>query len=150
MYLCAPVNWRGRNPQNEPLKMRMNGVSANSRLAIQCRTSKTFHPEKLTEWVNEKEIFFINCREHSVKRPFNKSSYLCVHKPRGTDTFVTGCKPDIQRDKHDRFMLFRLIKPKEKKITSEDDTTPGRTEREPQFGEQSNSASVAGQNDTVA
>ena len=96
----------------------MSGKTSNSRLAIHSRTSQHFRPEKLTEWINEKEIFFINCQERSVKRPMDKSSYLCVYKPRGVATarnqYVTGCKPNIKsNDKNNTFMLFRLIKPKE-------------------------------------
>ena len=122
MYLCALVNWRGRSQPNEPLKMRMNGMASNSRLAIHSRKSKRFQPEKLTEWVNENEIFFINCQERSVKRPLDKSSYLCIYKSRETGAFVTGCRPNIKSDKDDRFMLFRLIKPKQKRLNDSEET----------------------------
>ena len=71
MYLCASVNRRGRNrsshdheqnqdSQRQPLQMQM---MSNSRLAIHSRRSKKFQPAKLTEWVNENEVFFINCQE---------------------------------------------------------------------------------------
>lgn len=107
MYLCASVNWRGKSKRNQPLKMRLDGKSTNSRLAIHCRKSRLFHPADLTEWVNEKEIFFINCQERSVMTPTN--SYLCVY-----ESGETGCKPKIKsHDDKRRFMLFRLIKPKE-------------------------------------
>lgn len=41
------------------------------------------------------------------------SSYLCVYKPRNEVSYVTGCKPYIRNDDDRRFMLFRLIKPRE-------------------------------------
>ena len=109
MYLCASVNWRGRSKGNQPLRMRLDGKSTNSRMAIHCRKNRHYHPADLTEWVNEKEIFFINCQERSISAP--TSSYLCVY-----ESGETGCKPTIEsHDDKRKFMLFRLIKPKEPK-----------------------------------
>ena len=108
MYLCASVNWRGKSKRNQPLRMRLDGKSTNSRMAIHCRKNRLYHPADLTEWVNEKEIFFINCQERSFTAPV--SSYLCVY-----ESGETGCKPTIEsHDDKRKFMLFRLIKPKEK------------------------------------
>ena len=107
MYLCASVNWRGRNKRNQQLKMRLDGKSSNSRLAIHSRRTTHFHPADLTEWVNEKEVFFINCQERSMTTP--RSSYLCVY-----NYGHTGCKPTVKsHDDKKKFMLFRLIKPKQ-------------------------------------
>ena len=108
MYLCASVNWRGKSKRNQPLRMRLDGKSTNSRMAIHSRKDRLYHPADLTEWVNEKEIFFINCKERSIAAP--TSSYLCVY-----ESGETGCKPTIEsHDDKRKFMLFRLIKPKEK------------------------------------
>ena len=106
-FLCASVNWRGRNKRNKPLRMSLDGQSTNSRarLAIHCRKDDSNHPADLTEWVNEKEIFFINCQERSVTTP--TSSYLCVYA-----SGRTGCKPTVQsHDEKNKFMLFRLLTP---------------------------------------
>ena len=118
MYLCASVNWRGKSKRNQPLRMRLDGKSTNSRLAIHNRKDQHFHPADLTEWVNEKEIFFINCQERSITAPI--SSYLCVY-----ESGETGCKPAIKsHDDKRKFMLFRLIKPKEKAKPSSLPTAP--------------------------
>ena len=107
MYLCASVNWRGKSKQNQLLRMRLDGKSTNSRMAIHCRKTQQYHAADLTEWVNEKEIFFINCQERSIAAP--TSSYLCVY-----ESGQTGCKPTIgSHDDKRKFMLFRLLKPKE-------------------------------------
>ena len=104
-YLCADVNWRGRSKRNKPLRMNLDGQSTNSRLAIYCRKSSFHHPADLTEWVNEKEIFFINCQEQSLTTPV--SSYLCVYA-----SGRTGCKPTVRsHDEKNKFMLFRLLTP---------------------------------------
>ena len=108
MYLCASVNWRGKTKRNQQLRVRLDGKSTNSRMAIHCRKNREYHPADLTEWVNEKEIFFINCQERSITAPVG--SYLCVY-----ESGETGCKPTIEsHDDKRKFMLFRLIKPREK------------------------------------
>ena len=137
MYLCASVNWRGKSKGNQPLRMRLDGKSTNSRLAIHSRKNQQFHPADLTEWVNEKEIFFINCQERSVTAL--NSSYLCVY-----ESGETGCEPRIEsHDDKRKFMLFRLIKPNEqvKQAVSETATKgkkPDCVQSMGQSGEQSN------------
>ena len=108
MYLNASINWRQRSTPTKPLMMAMN---VSSRLALHSRRDKEFHPAKLTEWVTQKEVFFIRCKGQSKFIP--KTSYLCVYQPKGEATYVTGCKPNITNDDISRLMLFRLIKPKE-------------------------------------
>ena len=104
-YLCAEVNWQGKSKHRRPLRMSHDGQSTNSRLAIHCRKNSFHHPHDLTEWVNEKEIFFINCQERSVTAPV--SSYLCAYA-----TGRTGCKPTFHsHDEKNKFMLFRLLSP---------------------------------------
>ena len=106
------MNWRRRSSPAKPLMMEMN---VNSRLSIHSRRDKEFHPAKLTEWVSQKEVFFIRCEEQA--RLFSKSSYLCVYQPKGETTYITGCKPNIRSDDTNRFMLFRLVKLKEDEVT---------------------------------
>lgn len=77
MYLCASVDWRKRNCKHQPLQMRMDAKASHSRLALHSRMSKHYQPVKLTEWINEKEVFFINCQKRSVLKP--KGGYLCVY-----------------------------------------------------------------------
>lgn len=113
MYLRALMNWRRRSTPTKPLMMEMN---VNSRLSIHSRKDKEFHPAKLAEWVSQKEVFFIKCKNQA--KLFPKSSYLCVYQPEGEATYVTGCKPDIRSDDSKRFMLFRLIKLKEDEVAT--------------------------------
>ena len=84
MYLCASVNWLGKKRQ--PLQMQVNGKASQCRMALRRRRSKHFQPADLTEWVNEKDVFFINCQERSLKKLRN--SYLCVYtsNEQNTDT----------------------------------------------------------------
>ena len=115
MYLKASMNWRQRSTPTKPLMMEMN---VNSRLSIHSRKDKEFHPAKLTEWVSQKEVFFIRCEEQGLL--FHKSSYLCVYQPKGDHgaMYVTGCKPNIRSDDSKRFMLFRLVKLKEDEVAT--------------------------------
>ena len=115
MYLKASMNWRWRSTPTKPLMMEMN---VNSRLSIHSRKDKEFHPAKLTEWVSQKEVFFIRCEEQGLL--FHKSSYLCVYQPKGDHgaMYVTGCKPNIRSDDSKRFMLFRLVKLKEDEVAT--------------------------------
>ena len=97
MYLCVPVNWHGRTRSNQPVRMQMNGKASQSRMALHSRRSKQFHPAKLTEWINEKEIFYVNCKERGRGR-LKKSSYLCWMKHHATlqlfyGTFQWWCCP---------------------------------------------------------
>lgn len=77
MFLCAPVNWRGRMRRNKHLQMQLSGKASHTRMALHSRKSRSFQPVKLTEWIGEKEVFFISCQERSLSRP--KGSYLCVY-----------------------------------------------------------------------
>ena len=63
MYLRASINWRRRSTPMKPLMMKMN---VNSRLTIHSRRDKESHPAKLTEWVSQKEVFFIKCEDQST------------------------------------------------------------------------------------
>ena len=114
MYLCASVNWCGKLRQNQQLLMQMNGKASKCRMALHSRRCKAV---KLTEWINEKEVFYINCKEH--KRHFKRNSYLCVNKLKDSSTlnmYTTRCEPDVNKhNDEDTFMLFRLLKPKDGK-----------------------------------
>ena len=107
------MNWRQRSTPTKPLMMEMN---VNSCLSIHGRRDKEFHPAKLTEWVSQKEVFFIRCEEQA--RLYRKSSYLCVYQPKGEASYVTGCKPNIRSDDSNRFMLFRLVKLNEDEVAT--------------------------------
>ena len=118
MYLCVPVNWHGRTHSTKLVRMQMNGKASQSRMALHSRRSKHFQPAKLTEWINEKEIFYVNCKER-MRGNVKKSSYLCVKKVGKKDSeYAVQCEPSIKRhDDKDTFMLFRLLKPKYKDST---------------------------------
>ena len=143
MYLCAFVNWRGRSKHNQPLRMCLDGKSANSQMAIHSRKSSRYHASDLTEWVNEKEVFFINCQERSVKTP--RSSYLCVY-----ESGETTCKPTIEsHDDKRKFMLFRLIKPKQDQAArTVAQATPTRVEEEDTIQGRCNSKQPCNNNNT--
>jgi hypothetical protein len=125
MYLTAPVNWWGQTSNNQRPKMVMSGKADMARMALHSRRHKTFQPVNLTEWINEKEVYFINCREPAL-RGLKRSSYLCVKKKSKTSKecksdvkkemtseYVVECESDIKKnDDRGVFMLFRLLKVK--------------------------------------
>ena len=111
MYLTTPVNWRGKVSNNQGPKMVMSGKADKARMALHSRRHKHFQPVNLTEWINEKEVYFINCREPAMKG-IKKGSYLCVKKTKKSE-YVVQCEPDIKKnDDRSVFMLFRLLKVK--------------------------------------
>ena len=157
-YLCASVNYRGMS--DSPLELKLNAKESKSMLVLHDRRSKHLHPVELTDWINGKEIFYINCKHRS----FKKDSYITVKArhvsgggggaespPRGggqilepiaegiaegeedivdnaassvgtatrgavkTVRYTTCCRPSISsHDDHMTFMLFRLIRVKQK------------------------------------
>ena len=109
-YLTTSVNWRGQTLKNKQPTMVMSGKAEKARMALRSRKSKHFQPAKLTEWISEKEVFFINCQEPTAKRGIKRASYLCVKKIKD-GSLIVGCEPDIKRhDDSHIFMLFRLLK----------------------------------------
>lgn len=153
-YLCTCVNFRGIS--DGPLELKLNAKESKSRLVLHDRRSKYLHPAELTDWINGKEIYYINCKHRS----FKKDSYICVttanpalverqasmssevdtvegegevsaaesSKKRSTGAsggatagaaagrnYTTCCKPSISaHDDRTTFMLFRLIRVKQK------------------------------------
>ena len=106
MYLCAPVNWRGRMQRNKHLQMKLCGKASHTQMALHSRKSSSFQPVKLTEWISEKEVFFISCQERSVSKP--KGSYLCVYADKNpgqesksgtTENSILDDKPPKREDK---------------------------------------------------
>ena len=71
-YLCTYVNFRGIS--DGPLELKLNAKESKSMLVLHDRRSKHLHPAELTDWINGKEIFYINCKHRS----FKKDSYICV------------------------------------------------------------------------
>lgn len=72
-YLCCTcVNFRGIS--DGPLELKLNAKESKSMLTLQDRRSKYLRPAELTDWINEKEIYYINCKH----RTFKKDSYICV------------------------------------------------------------------------
>ena len=109
MYLTAPVNWRGQTSNKQRPKMVMSGKADMARMALHSRRHKNFQPVKLTEWINEKEVYFINCRERTL-RGIKRGSYLCVKKTKKSE-YVVECESDVKKnDDRGVFMLFRLLK----------------------------------------
>jgi hypothetical protein len=104
--------------------MVMSGKADMARMALHSRRHKTFQPVSLTEWINEKEVYFINCQEPAL-RGLKRGSYLCVKKTKTsedcessvkkaeTNKYVVQCESNIKKnDDSDVFMLFRLLKVK--------------------------------------
>lgn len=122
MYLTAPVNWRGQTPNTyQRPRMVMSGKADMAQMALHSRRHKNFQPVKLTEWINEKEVYFINCQEPALRGLIKRGSYLCVKKKKTskesekakTHEYVVGCESDIKKnDDRGVFMLFRLLKVK--------------------------------------
>ena len=117
MYLTAPVNWRGQTPNTyQRPKMVMSGKADKARMALHSRRHKNFQPVKLTEWISEKEVYFINCREPALRGLIKRGSYLCVKKTKTskkgkTHEYIVVCESDIKKnDDTGVFMLFRLLK----------------------------------------
>lgn len=71
-YLCTYVNFRGIS--DGPLELKLNAKESKSMLVLHDRRSKHLHPADLTDWINGKEIYYINCKHRS----FKKDSYICV------------------------------------------------------------------------
>lgn len=71
-YLCTCVNFRGIS--DGPLELKLNAKESKSMLMLQDRRSKYLHPAEISDWINGKEIFYINCKHRS----FKKDSYICV------------------------------------------------------------------------
>lgn len=71
-YLCTYVNFRGVS--DGPLELKLNAKESKSMLVLHDRRSKHLHPAELTDWINGKEIFYINCKHRS----FKKDSYISV------------------------------------------------------------------------
>lgn len=71
-YLCTCVNFRGIS--DGPLELKLNAKESKSMLMLQDRRSKHLRPAELNDWINGKEIFYINCKHRS----FKKDSYICV------------------------------------------------------------------------
>ena len=154
-YLCASVNYRGMS--DAPLELKLNAKESKSLLVLHDRRSKHLHPVELTDWINGKEVFYINCKHRS----FKKDSYITVKarhvsraespleggqiaepttggtvegEPDAVDNaassrkvstgtmgagktyqYTTCCRPSISsHDDHTTFMLFRLIRVKQK------------------------------------
>lgn len=145
-YLCTSVNFRGIS--NDPLELKLNAKESKSLLTLQDRRSRHLYPVELTDWINGKEIFYINCKH----RAFKSDSYIAVTATaaggergrtiaRGdllegeeadlTDNavissgkvsggglsdgskrhYTTCCRPSVaSHDDHGTFMLFRLIR----------------------------------------
>ena len=108
LYLTTSVNWLGHTSKNQPPTMVMSGKAESAQMALHSRKRTNFQSVKFTEWVNEKEVFFINCQE-STKGRVKRGSYLCVKKK--NDSFVVECEPEIKKhNDKEVFMLFRLLK----------------------------------------
>lgn len=71
-YLCTCVNFRGIS--DGPLELKLNAKESKSMLVLHDRRSKYLRPVELTDWINGKEIYYINCKHRS----FKKDSYICV------------------------------------------------------------------------
>ena len=119
----------GRNPG--PLKVEQQVSTRTARLVLRSRLTRV--PIETSNWVNGKEIFYINCSHRRLKA----KSYLCVKKSwsgqpslsrsyslrsallpmlfpfsrqRRQQKYVTACVPSIKsHNSHNTFMLFRLL-----------------------------------------
>ena len=83
-YLCTYVNFRGVS--DGPLELKLNAKESKSMLVLHDRRAKHLHPADLTDWINGKEIYYINCKHRS----FKKDSYICVATTNPTLAGETG------------------------------------------------------------
>ena len=109
-YLYAPVNSFGRNAG--PLGLRLDAKDTKTKLTLHSRRVHHYLPVDTKDWINSKDIFYLNCKQRAVK----KNGYICVKRaPResGVDEdYLTCCVPTIKKHNElkDHFMLFRLIR----------------------------------------
>ena len=105
-YLLTPVNVFGRN--SGPLRLHYHAEESHSRLTLQGRLTKGGGAVDLTDWVDGKDVFFINCAQRLMKR----DGYVCM-KAQGRRQnlhYTTACV--ARKSDHndcDTWMLFRLI-----------------------------------------
>ena len=130
-YLYAPVNTFGKN--EGPLTLRLDAKDTKTRMTLNSRRVRHFNPVDIKDWVNSKDIFYINCKQRAVK----KNGFICVkktpHDSHVPDEYITYCVPTIKKHNEDKdhFMLFRLIRagkrdpPKQKKENDPDDEPLG-------------------------
>lgn len=115
-YLYAPVNAFGNN--HGPLTLRLDAKDTKTKMTLHSRRVRHFNPVDTRDWVNSSDIFYVNCKQRSVK----KNGYVCVRRTpggRGVGAeFITGCVPSIKRhsEVRDQYMLFRLLRTDRKSV----------------------------------
>lgn len=126
-YLYAPVNTFGNN--SGPLTLRLDAKDTKTKMMLHSRRTHHFNPVDTADWISSKDIFYLNCKQRSVK----KNGYISVKRsPPGAgrdEEYITCCVPSIktQSDTRDRYMLFRLLRankkeaPKARKEEEEDE-----------------------------
>ena len=120
-YLSVPVNWRGRSHKKEPLQIKMSGRRFLTRMALQNRRSKHFRPEKLTDWLNQREIFFIHCSKHSTSGSRTRGSYLCIYKNKKLPETSSLDHDCCSSDKDPEAQLQQIVKPSQKDDNGRDE-----------------------------
>lgn len=107
-YLLTPVNVFGRN--SGPLRLHYHAEESHSRLTLHGRLTKGGGAVDLTDWVDGKDVFFINCAQRTMRR----DGYICMKAQgrRQNPHYTTACvarKSD--HNDRDTWMLFRLVPP---------------------------------------
>ena len=105
-YLLTPVGMFGRNPG--PLRLHYHAQESHSRLILHGRLTKGGGTVDLTEWVNGKDIFFMQCAHRFAKR----DGFVCVkaygHQPNVRYSTACVARKSDHNDR-DTWMLFRLM-----------------------------------------
>lgn len=150
-YLYAPVNAFGNN--DGPLGLRLDAKDTKTKMNLHSRRVRHFNPVDTKDWVGSRDIFYVNCKQRSVK----KNGYICVKRaPRGAsieDEYITCCVPTIKKhnETKDHYMLFRLLragkknppKPKKEQLNLEEDEPLGVRKLGTSFDEQLSSLAYA-------
>lgn len=110
-YLYAPVNTFGNN--SGPLTLRLDAKDTKTKMTLHSRRVRHFNPVDTADWVSSSDIFYLNCKQRTVK----KNGYIGVKRtPHGvagiTAEYITYCVPSIKShsETKDQYMLFRLLR----------------------------------------
>ena len=107
-FMSAPVNTLGYN--GGPLQLHFTASHSSSRLTLHSRLVKQYVPTDISNWVNGKEAFFLNCARRFLKR----DGFVCVRRQqRGNHrSLTTACVPAKSfHNETSTWMLFRLHHP---------------------------------------
>lgn len=87
--------------------MRFDVKEHESRLTLQSRLSRQYHPVEITPWVTGREAYFIS----TTRRFLRRTGYICVKRRGGG--YRTAVVPSVEAHSEASrvYMVFRLIRP---------------------------------------